>query len=68
MPPKERKERSTNFKTWETQSRLLSALVASMDNPRLDYKSKLVLCYSPFHVPASLSRCFRPRFGAHLII
>jgi hypothetical protein len=38
MPPK---ERTTNFKTFEAQQRLLAALVASLgDNPRLDYKSE----------------------------
>jgi len=42
MPPKEKKERTTNFRTFETQSRLLAALVASLDNHRFDYKSKLV--------------------------
>ena len=48
MPPKEKKERSTNFRTWETQSRLLSALVASLDGARLDYKSKpIIFCCLP---------------------
>ena len=48
MPPKEKKERSTNFRTWETQSRLLSALVASLDGVRLDYKSKsIIFCCLP---------------------
>lgn len=51
MPPKEKKERQSNFKSWETQSRLLSALVASLDNPRIDYKSKLVLFSFPLCVP-----------------
>ncbi|KAL2134245.1 hypothetical protein VTI74DRAFT_678 [Chaetomium olivicolor] len=35
MPPK---ERSTNFKTWETQNRLLCALVASLGPTKFDYK------------------------------
>jgi hypothetical protein len=34
MPP------STNFKSYEAQARLLAALVASLDDKRLDYKSK----------------------------
>ncbi|KAK4157626.1 hypothetical protein C8A00DRAFT_11547 [Chaetomidium leptoderma] len=38
MAPKEKKERTTNFKTYEAQSRLLSALVASLGNHRLDFK------------------------------
>jgi hypothetical protein len=43
MPPKtpagEKKERATNFRTYETQARLLSALVASLGpNARIDYK------------------------------
>ncbi|KAK4043468.1 hypothetical protein C8A01DRAFT_13002 [Parachaetomium inaequale] len=44
MPPKgtpagEKKERTTNFKSYETQARLLSALVASLGpNPKIDYK------------------------------
>ena len=42
MPPKEKKERTTNFRSWEVQARLLAALVASLDNHRFDYKSKLV--------------------------
>ncbi|KAL2179093.1 uncharacterized protein P884DRAFT_268266 [Thermothelomyces heterothallicus CBS 202.75] len=35
MPPK---ERSANFKTYEAQSRLLAALVASLEGHRFDYK------------------------------
>jgi hypothetical protein len=41
MPPK---EKTTNFKTWETQARLLAAVVASLgENFRFDYKSKFVV-------------------------
>ena len=81
MPPKatptgEKKERATNFRTYETQARLLSALVASLgSNPRIDYKRK---CFSHWLTPpvspphsSSLfvfSRCFRPLLGTHLII
>ncbi|SPQ21819.1 fc25bc29-8394-4f21-80a7-0b2bc49dcfc1 [Thermothielavioides terrestris] len=37
MPPK---EKTTNFKTWETQARLLAAVVASLgENFRFDYKT-----------------------------
>lgn len=34
MPP------TTNFRTYEAQARLLAALLASLDDRRLDYKSK----------------------------
>jgi hypothetical protein len=41
MATKEKKERQTNFKTYEAQSRLLSAVVASLPkNTRFDYKSQ----------------------------
>ncbi|KAH6845512.1 hypothetical protein B0I37DRAFT_417042 [Chaetomium sp. MPI-CAGE-AT-0009] len=37
-PAKERKERMANFKSYEAQSRLLSALVATLGNHRFDYQ------------------------------
>ncbi len=61
MPPKEKKERSTNFRTWETQSRLLAALVASLDGARLDYKSKCIFC--GLATSFFCFRSFRPRPG-----
>ena len=80
MPPKatptgEKKERATNFRTYETQARLLSALVASLgNNPRIDYKRKCIsqsLAHSSRLSSPSLfvfSRCFQPLVGTHLII
>ncbi len=67
-PPKEKKERATNFRTWETQSRLLSALVASLDGVRLDYKSKFFFWWLPAQPFRFFSRCFRPLARTHLII
>lgn len=41
MPPKGMPKKETaNFRTFESQARLLAAVIASMDNPKLDYKSK----------------------------
>lgn len=43
---------TTNFKTYEAQARLLAALVASLDDKRLDYKSKTnSSCPSPQFLP-----------------
>ncbi|KAK3299338.1 uncharacterized protein B0H64DRAFT_317455 [Chaetomium fimeti] len=38
-PAKERKEKLANFKSYEAQSRLLSALVATLGNHRFDYQT-----------------------------
>jgi hypothetical protein len=37
-PGKERKERTAQFKSYEAQARLLSALVATLGNHRFNYQ------------------------------
>ncbi|KAK3904298.1 hypothetical protein C8A05DRAFT_31925 [Staphylotrichum tortipilum] len=58
MPPKEKKERTTNFRSFETQSRLLAALVASLDNHRFDYK-KIAKLYGGSATESAMEHRFR---------
>ncbi|GAB1314195.1 hypothetical protein MFIFM68171_04405 [Madurella fahalii] len=53
MPP------TTNFKTYEAQARLLAALIASLDDKRLDYK-KIAQCFGGGATHAAIEHRFRP--------
>ena len=42
--------RTTNFRSYDAQARLLAALVASLENQRFDFKSKFtsnLVCFIP---------------------
>jgi hypothetical protein len=63
-PAKDKKKETTNFKTYESQARLLAAVVASLDGVRFDYKSRFGVSLPgnppPVSPPFVPSRCFRP--------
>ncbi|KAK4103972.1 hypothetical protein N658DRAFT_504783 [Parathielavia hyrcaniae] len=58
-PGKGPKKESTNFRTFEAQSRLVAALLASLDNPRLDYK-KIAQYLGGSATESSVEHRFRP--------